>query len=402
MSTGAPSAGPAPAAGPASTAGPVRVVGTGLLGASVGLGLRALGVEVQLSDPSRTAVLLARDVGAGEPADERSAPPRLVVVAAPPDVTADVVRAELEAWPGAVVTDVASVKSAVLADLRASGADLTRYVGSHPMAGSERSGPTAARPDLFAGRPWVVVGSPASSGEAVLAVRNLAVDLGASPVMLDARTHDEAVALVSHVPQVAASLVAARLTAADPAALDLSGQGLRDVTRVAASDPALWTSILTANADAVLPVLEALRSDLDALVDALVTARTKGGHAAPAVARDHGSPATDPGVAPQGSAAPHAVVARTIAAGNAGVSRIPGKHGGVRRAYDVVTVLVPDTPGELARLLADVGAAGINLEELQLDHAPHQPVGLAAVSVLPGLGARLETELTGRGWRLAG
>lgn len=367
--------------GPAATAGPVRVVGTGLLGASVGLGLRALGVEVQLSDPSRTAVLLARDVGAGVPADEGSQPPRLVVVAAPPDVTADVVLAELEAWPGAVVTDVASVKFAVLADLRATGADLTRYVGSHPMAGSERSGPTAARPDLFAGRPWVVVGSTASSGDAVLAVRNLAVDLGASPVMLDARTHDEAVALVSHVPQVAASLVAARLTGADPAALDLAGQGLRDVTRVAASDPALWTSILTANADAVLPVLEALRGDLDALVDALVTARA---------GRDEGH---------QG---PHAVVARTIAAGNAGVSRIPGKHGGVRRAYDVVTVLVPDSPGELARLLADVGAAGINLEELQLDHAPHQPVGLAAVSVLPGLGARLESELTGRGWRLAG
>ncbi|NCT89760.1 prephenate dehydrogenase [Cellulomonas sp. APG4] len=382
--------------GPAATAGPVRVVGTGLLGASVGLGLRALGVEVQLSDPSRTAVLLARDVGAGVPADDASVPPRLVVVAAPPDVTADVVRAELEAWPGAVVTDVASVKSAVLAELRESGADLTRYVGSHPMAGSERSGPTAARPDLFAGRPWVVVGSPASSGEAVLAVRNLAVDLGASPVMLDARTHDEAVALVSHVPQVAASLVAARLTAADPAALDLSGQGLRDVTRVAASDPALWTSILTANADAVVPVLEALRTDLDALVDALVTARV-------ATASADAGDGDDEGAAGLGDGpAPHAVVARTIAAGNAGVSRIPGKHGGVRRAYDVVTVLVPDSPGELARLLADVGAAGINLEELQLDHAPHQPVGLASVSVLPGLGGRLETELTGRGWRLAG
>jgi prephenate dehydrogenase len=248
------------------------------------------------------------------------------------------------------------------------------------MAGSERSGPTAARPDLFAGRPWVVVGSPGSSGDAVLVVRNLAADLGATPVMLDAAAHDDAVALVSHVPQVAASLVAARLTAADPAALDLAGQGLRDVTRVAASDAALWTSILTANAHAVVPVLEALRGDLDRLLDALGRADTPEG--------------AGPG--------PHGAVAAAIAAGNTGVSRIPGKHGGVRRAYDVVTVLVPDSPGELARLLADVGAAEINLEELQLEHAPHQPVGLASLSVLRGLRARLEEELTSRGWRLAG
>jgi len=84
------------------------------------------------------------------------------------------------------------------------------------------------------------------------------------------------------------------------------------------------------------------------------------------------------------------------------VSRIPGKHGGVRRAYDVVTVLVPDRPGELARLLADMGAAGINLEELAIEHAPRQPVGLASLAVLRGLGSELETELTARGWRVAG
>ncbi|WP_246169489.1 prephenate dehydrogenase [Actinotalea subterranea] len=368
---------------PAATRGPVRIVGTGLLGASIGMALRAMGVEVVLQDPSRTTVLLARDVGAGRLATPQDRDVRLVVVAAPPDVTPDVVLAELEAFPGAVVTDVASVKSAVLDALRAAGADLTRYVGSHPMAGSERSGPTAARPDLFTGRPWVVVGSGASSGDAVLAVRDLAADLGATPVMLDAAAHDDAVALVSHVPQVAASLVAARLRTADPAALDLAGQGLRDVTRVAASDPALWTSILAANAGAVTPVLRALRGDLDALIAALDEA-------------DAADAAESVGAGALGT------VAAAIVAGNEGVARIPGKHGGVRKAYDVVTVLVPDEPGQLARLLADVGAAGINLEELQLEHAPRQAVGLASISVLRGLRSRLEDELTTRGWRLAG
>ena len=368
---------------PAATRGPVRIVGTGLLGASIGLALRALGVDVVLADPSRTTVLLARDVGAGRLPAPDDAPPRLVVVAAPPDVTGEVVVAELAAHPQAVVTDVASVKGAVIAALRAAGADLTRYVGSHPMAGSERSGPTAARPDLFTGRPWVVVGTERSTGEAVLVVRDLVTDLGATPVLLDAGLHDEAVAVISHVPQIAASLVAARLRDADPAALDLAGQGLRDVTRIAAGDPALWTSILAANAGAVLPVLQALRADLDEVIGAL-------GQAA-AAARDEGVGGGALGV-----------LAATIAAGNAGVSRIPGKHGGVRRAYDVVTVLVPDRPGELARLLADMGAAGINLEELAIEHAPRQPVGLASIAVLRGLGSELETELTARGWRVAG
>lgn len=366
---------------PAATQGPVRVVGAGLLGASVGLGLRALGVDVVLHDPSRTTLLLARDVGAGRLPGPDDAPPRLVVVAAPPDVTGEVVAAELAAHPQAVVTDVASVKSAVVAALRAAGADLSRYVGSHPMAGSERTGPTAARPDLFVGRPWVVVGTPESSPAALLTVRTLVTDLGASPVVLDEVAHDRAVALVSHVPQVAASLVAARLQGAEPPALDLAGQGLRDVTRIAASDPGLWTSILAANADAVLPVLRGLREDLDDVLAALEQV------------------AADPSEAASGALG---TLAATIAAGNAGVARVPGKHGGARRAYDVVTVLVPDRPGELARLLADVGGAGINLEELSLDHAPQQPVGLASLAVLRGLRGDLETALVAHGWRVAG
>lgn len=365
----------------ASTRGPVRVVGTGLLGTSVGLALRAHGVDVQLADPSRTAVALARDVGAGDPAGPDDAEPVLVVVAAPPDVTADVVLAELTAHPRAVVTDVASVKRYVLDELRTAGADLTRYVGSHPMAGRERTGPSAAVPDLFLGRPWVIADSGSSTPEALLAVRSLAVDLGAVPVTMDADDHDAAVAAVSHVPQVAASLVAARLRGLEDDALGLAGQGLRDVTRIAGSDPALWTSILAANAGPVRDVLLALRADLDTVIDALAVA----------------DQATGPETVGVGALA---AIAQTIAAGNAGVSRIPGKHGGARRPYALVSVLVPDEPGELARLLGDVGDVGVNLEDLALEHAAGRPVGMAVISVLPGSAEHLEAELTARGWRL--
>ncbi|MDO8107688.1 prephenate dehydrogenase [Isoptericola sp. b441] len=364
---------------PAATVGPVRVVGTGLLGTSVGLALRAGGVDVVLADPSRTTVLLSRDVGAGRLPRADEAEPALVVVAAPPDVTGQVVLAELAAHPGAVVTDVASVKAPVAAEVAAGGGDLSRYVGSHPMAGAERSGPTAARPDLFAGRPWVVCAGSAEPAS-VLAVRALAVDVAATPVMLDAAEHDAAVALVSHLPQVAASLVAARLRDAPATALELAGQGLRDVTRIAASEPGLWTSILAANAGSVAPVLREVRRDLDEVIGALERAAVAGAEPA--------------GV--------HGSLAGAIAAGNAGVGRIPGKHGGSHATYDVVTVLVPDRPGELGRLLVDMGHAGVNLEELAIDHAPRQAVGLASLSVLPGLGTTLEQELTARGWRVAG
>ena len=359
-----------------ATTGPVRVVGAGLLGASVGLGLRRGGVEVTLADPSPTAVALARDVGAGRPAADGDAEPTLVVVAAPPDVTADVVAAELAAHPSAVVTDVASVKGHVLAALRTAGADLTRYVGSHPMAGRERTGPSAALPDLFAGRPWVIVDSGESRADAVLAVRELAVDLGAIPVTMDAAAHDQAVATVSHLPQLVASLVAARLRDAPPQALELAGQGLRDVTRIAASDPQLWTAILAANAAAVRTGLSALRDDLDVVLDALTSVGAATGPADGVLA----------------------ALARTLAAGNDGVARVPGKHGGQRRRYAQVAVLVPDAPGSLAALLTAVGEAGVNLEDLAIEHAAGRPVGIANVSVLPEAAARLQTELTARGW----
>src|SRR5688500_1644480 len=183
-----------PPGAPVATRRPVRVVGTGLLGTSVGLSLATRGVDVVLHDASRTALALARDLGAGRVAGRDDGPVRLVVVAVPPDITADVVRAELAAHPEAVVTDVASVKQYVLDELRAAGADLHRYVGSHPMAGREVSGPAAAVPDLFVGRPWVIAATPEAEPEAVLAVRTLASDLGAVPVVMDAATHDAAVA----------------------------------------------------------------------------------------------------------------------------------------------------------------------------------------------------------------
>jgi prephenate dehydrogenase len=359
--------------------GTVRVVGTGLLGASVGLGLTTHGVPVVLDDPSPTALALACDLGAGRASAEGN-DPALVVVAVPPDVTAAVVAQELAEHPRAVVTDVASVKSGVLGAVAEVGADLTRYVGGHPMAGRERSGPVAARGDLFLDRPWVLCPSSVVPPERVDLVDRLVRLLGAIPVRMGAAEHDEAMALVSHVPQLAASLVAARLREVPDSSVALAGQGLRDVTRIAGSDPMLWAQILAANAAPVERELRAFRADLDMVIEALDALADEG---------------TDGPVT-----GPRARIARAVAEGNAGRARIPGKHGGRPTEYAVLTVLVPDEPGRLARLLADVGAAGVNVEELTLEHAPGRAVGLVEVSVLPAVREKLVAVLDAEGWHV--
>ena len=359
----------------------VHVVGTGLIGTSLGLALRHHGDEVTLEDAIATHAALARDLGAGRlegPAGREEAPD-LVVVATPPDVTAACVADALRRWPTAVVTDVASVKGAVVAALRAQGADLARYCGSHPMAGRERSGAVAGRRDLFDGRAWVLTPTPETSDEAVRAVTEVARAAGAAVRRLPPEEHDRAVAAVSHVPQLAASLVAARLEDLDEASVALAGQGLRDVTRIAASDPNLWTQILAGNAPAVREVLQALAADLGSVIEAL-------------------------GALEDSTDAPGArgTLARAIAAGNAGHARIPGKHGAAPTAYTTVRVLIPDEPGQLGRLFADVGEIGTNIEEFHLDHGLGQPFGLAEVDVVPAAAAGLAEALAARGWQIHG
>lgn len=362
-----------------ATVGPVKIVGTGLLGTSVGLGLTTRGVEAVLEDVSPTILSLACGVGAGRPATAEDVYPTLVIVAAPPDVVGSLVIQALQDHPNAIVSDVASVKSAVRDEVSRAGADISRYVGSHPMAGREKSGPTAATADLFVGRPWVLCPDKRTDPQATVRVRELAVDLGATPVVMDADQHDEAVALISHVPQVVSSIMAAQLESGPDQALSLAGQGLRDVTRIAAGDPSLWVQILAANSSAIVSVLQKIKDDLNTAIAALETLDDT----------EHDPAALQ-------------AVARTITDGNAGQARIPGKHGTTQRQYDHVTVLVPDKPGELGRLFAEIGTLGINLEDLELEHSPRQPVGLAKLAVLPGAGKNLSEALISNGWAIAG
>ena len=347
--------------------GPVEVVGVGLLGTSVALACRRAGLDVLLSDVSPEHLRTASGLGAGRPRTEDDHP-QLVVVAVPPDHLATSVVDALQGT-GAVVTDVGSVKEAPLrAVLSEVGADdAARYVGSHPMAGSERSGPLAASSALFDGRPWAVVPHGGSAPDAVALVEALAVLCGAATVRLSPADHDRAVARTSHLPHLAAVLVAGRLADAPADHLALSGQGLRDVTRVAGSDPRLWEQIVSANDQAVLGVLGEVREQLDTLIDALTTGERPGLH-------------------------------DVLSRGVAGTRAIPGKHGGPARPVRAVFVSVPDHPGELARLFADAGASEVNIEDVRIDHDPARPVGLVELLVEEVRADHLLVSLESRGW----
>src|SRR5690606_25250191 len=152
------------------------------------------------------------------------------------------------------------------AELHALGADTARYVGSHPLAGRERGGAISASGDLFVGRPWVITTEEGDHPSRIGIVEDLVLDLGATPIVLSAAEHDRS---VSHVPQVVATLLAKRLTGGTERALSLAGQGLRDTTRIAASDPELWIQILAANSEAVVDILRSYREDLDAVIETL-------------------------------------------------------------------------------------------------------------------------------------
>ncbi len=352
--------------------GTVRVVGAGLLGASIGHALSALGVDVALADTSPSQLRLAVDYGAGRTAAEGD-DPVLVVVAVPPDVTADVIERELSHYPNAVVTDVASVKLEPLRTLQARGIDLARYIGSHPLAGRERGGAISARADIFVGRPWVVCRDGETSASDLALVEGLALDLGATPLEMSPEDHDRAVALVSHVPQLVASLLAGRFVDAPDGSLRLAGQGVRDTTRIAASAPELWVQILGANAEPVVDVLDALAADLSSVADALRAPEAPGARRA---------------------------VADTIRRGNDGVERLPGKHGQNRR-FEQVVVMVDDTPGQLGRLFGELGELDVNVEDLRLEHSPGAQFGLAEISVVPGAVRRAVDGLEARGWKIA-
>lgn len=340
----------------------VAILGCGLIGGSLALASRGLeGVQsVRVTDhDERVRAAARRELGACvvDTVEEAVAGAELVVVAVPVDSIAEVVAAAaVHVQRGAILTDVGSVKSDVVAEVEAFLAEAelpeTQFLGGHPMAGSERRGFEEADPDLFRGATWLLTPTRTSAPEAFNAVAAHLRAVGAHVLAVDPATHDRIVAVTSHLPQVVASTLAAVAEEAAETSgegvLSTAAGGFRDVTRVAGSDPDLWTAILAHNRRAVGEALAAFRSGLVAFEDAIERGDRREVH-------------------------------RRLQEGRAARQRLPVQ----RREDRLVDVVVPlpNRPGMLAEVTTTLGAAGINVEDLEMRHGTGATRGVLVVAV---------------------
>ncbi|CAB5239797.1 unannotated protein [freshwater metagenome] len=343
----------------------VRIIGSGLIGTSIGLALSAKGVDVEMVDSDEEAQALAQElVGySGEPdvAD-------LIIIAVPIGAFKKVIKSEFALNPNSIFIDISSVKTKPLVDVSEIDGLEERFCFTHPMAGREVGGAQSARGDLFASRPWIITPTLLTSEHAIAIATEVAEMCSAITFHMPPAEHDKAVALVSHLPQILASLLAKALTSGEPTWLELSGQGLRDMTRLAGSSAVLWEEILSSNASHIRPLLISLQKDLTILVESLNDSRVA-----------------------------HAL----IEDGNKGRERIPGKHGGTARDYTYVPIVIQDKPGQLAALFNECAVAGVNVEDLTIEHTPGQFTGLVTLAILSSLDAyKLTTHLSTRGWSI--
>jgi prephenate dehydrogenase len=255
--------------------GTAAIVGLGLVGGSLARDLAVRGWRVLAADTDRGAVEAARAEGvvargfdaAGDPAAAGLGEVTLAVVATPVRAAPSVLGWLADAAPAAVLTDVGSTKRSIVGAAEEIG-EAARFVGAHPMAGDERSGWSAAREGLFAGAVTWLCPARGASQEAVGAVEALWREVGAEPRRVEAAVHDALVARTSHLPQILASALASALDGSGVARTGL-GPGGRDMTRLAGSDPAVWTDILLDNADLLAPALETLLLELGQVRDRL-------------------------------------------------------------------------------------------------------------------------------------
>ena len=336
----------------------VAVLGAGLIGTSVALSLSEVGWETVGWDPGPGVVAALKELGSFDslavtPA-EAVAGADLVVLAGPPSSVPPLL-GELET--NALVTDVAGVK----AGIAQSGQRLDHFVSSHPMAGREVSGPEAASPSLFRGAVWILITDGAAADD-LDRLEAIVTSVGSNPMRMTAAEHDDAVAVVSHLPQVLAAALVGE-AAEHPAGLGLASGSFRDLTRVAASNPELWTELLVGNGGPLSDVLEAYAGRLHRWAAALREGKSE----------EVGSNLHNAGEIRRAMAPPAVAVAVALA----------------------------DQPGELAKVGHALENSKVDVRDLQLRHATYGGGGILTLSVRPGEAETLKSALEAEGLLLA-
>lgn len=335
------------------------VLGTGLIGASVGIALRSNAWRVRAWDPDPGALAGAAAIGAFDEEatgrDDAVDGADLVVLAGP---VPTIVHALESIETRALVTDVAGVKAPVVE----AGRRLARFVGGHPMAGRETSGPQGASGSMFRGATWVLT-TDGADPDAIEAVAEIVRAFGANPTRMKARDHDVSVAAASHLPHVAAAALV-EAVAAQPGALELAAGGFRDLTRVALADPGWWVDVLTANRGAVSDSLRRLAHSLEGMADAIERSD------------------------------------RVVLEERLGRAR--RIRSSMAAPVESVSMILEDRPGELARVGLALSFSGVDLRDLQLRHAVHGGGGVLTLSVRAGEADALREALDREGFSVIG
>jgi prephenate dehydrogenase len=314
-------------------------------------------------DRDLKAQALANDlVGGGEITD-----PELVVLAMPTSHLTEVIERENQLNLNCTFMDVGSVKSEVVLHVQSISGLSKRFLPTHPMAGREIGGAGSARADLFQGRSWILTPTADVDPAARGLVLEVIESLGATPIELSAIDHDRAVAKISHLPQIASSLIAKQLTGTPSEWMELAGQGLRDTTRIAGSDESLWKEIIYSNRTELRQLLINLQNDVQAMIDSL----------------------HDP-----------EEIAALIAQGRVGKSLIPGKHGGKAREYWYLPIVIDDKPGQLGAIFNECAAMDVNVEDLNIEHSPGQLSALITLALSQSDAEKLSNHLTSIGWNV--
>lgn len=344
-----------------------HVVGLGLIGSSVALALRDAGWQVTGSDISPTTVELAVEMGviSGTVVTNDH---RLIVVATPAGVVVEVANDLLEHFdsPHLIVTDVAGVKGSIVNAVKD-----PRFVGGHPMAGSEQRGLAGARADLFQGSTWVLTASPSVEGPVYSELHGILREIGANVVAVNVDDHDRLVALASHVPHLLAGALmneASRAAEQDPVLLQLAAGGFRDMTRVAAGDPAIWPDILFENSVAITQTLSALEGRLAALRHALQS----------------------------GS---HPLVEESLSTASVARRQLPGRAlSSDNLAY--LRVGVADQPGILATVTMAASDLLVNIYDIEIAHSIEGSGGTLLLAIDANRADTLSDALSGLGFQV--
>lgn len=341
------------------------VVGTGLIGGSIGLALRSRGWQVSGTDVAEDRIRAALRIGA---LDRVGTDPEAEVtfVATPVSAIPSEATAALARGPeGSVVTDVGGVKAPVVAAV-----DHPRFVGGHPMAGSEQEGVEGADAELFSGATWVLTPASQTDPGAFTRLRSVIASLGADVVALDPERHDALVAVVSHVPHLAAATLM-RLASDEGDArevmLRLAAGGFRDMTRVAAGDPAIWPDVCVENAEAIV-------GSLDRLIESLADLRELVSH--------HDRSA----------------LLEILESAREARRSLPARY---RRPDELaeIRVPVPDEAGQLAEITTLASALGVNIEDMEIAHSAEGERGVLVLVVAADAAEGLRRALGQRGYR---